>query len=58
MMSESGTQSKGKSIMKLFLTTVTAAAITATSAFAAYSGGSGHPFRQHPATCSRVSGHL
>jgi len=24
----------------------------------AYSGGSGHPFRQHPATCSGVSGHL
>jgi hypothetical protein len=25
---------------------------------AAYSGGSGHPFRQHPATCSGLSGHL
>ena len=24
----------------------------------AYSGGSGHPFRQHPATCSGLSGHL
>jgi len=24
----------------------------------AYSGGSGHLFRQHPATCSGVSGHL
>jgi IS30 family transposase len=26
--------------------------------YCAYSGGSGHPFRQHPATCSGVSGHL
>jgi hypothetical protein len=42
----------------LFASPSKAEAVWNGETFGAYSGVSGHPFRQHPATCSGVSGHL